>query len=1535
MRDNGIYFIKAFLIALVFTSVKSFAQVSVTPATGGMNLCVGNTNYTTLGNIVISEGANAGAEDDFFNDNTSRTYVLSAPTNFQFQPGTGTVSPNAGAGSNDFSGAVNINVTANTITLTYTVNGNARSDAFTISGIRVRATAPASFGYILRTGGDALQIGNTVGDARNHGTLFSIVPPIVSLTDNDADNIVCTSGSSNITFNAYGATTYEFFVDGASQGGPSGTSTLNYNWNNTVGSPHSIHVVGTANGCSVQSSTINISVTQSPTMNWTPLYQSFALSDGNVAFDTNGTYGQNPMGGNLSFSGPGVSSSGSNYVFSPSAAGSGTHQVTANYTQSGCSVSDMKMFSVNAVNAISGLNTSYCIYDGGSNLTISPAPKITYGYLYYNWNILGYSFIPNQTYYSNNYNFVPEYFSTIAGGLSQINYGIARIFVYYSDGTLSPQVETYVYPRPTVTLFPVGGSNQLCNNGAPIPLIISPADNGNGQTWVSGSGVVENPNGSGNWFLNPNAGGTGNRTITYQYRDNASGCENTSSQIVTVNPPPTAAITDIFDPVGYCTNSNAFALQGTPVGGTFSGPGTFSNYFYPYYNTTIGSNTITYTYTDGNGCSDSETRDITIFNAPSVSIRMVNSDTSLCLPELGSGTYTLEARHQGPATDVVWQAYDGSVYAAIGNSGTFAPAAPSPGFNAATAFTNSAYQATEGIAYIQAYTTGQPAACPAAYSYGYAFMIPKPTITITNLTKLEYCTAEPNFALAGKTTYFFPDYNNFPLNSNTGAVTDFVSVSSPSDPAPNPALASPIFQPSSALPGDHIIRWTYTDLNGCNHFKDTTITINENPVADFVIDSGRCATKNTFFNSSASYLPPSTTVYYKWDFGDGTTLADTSDLPDPQYRYMFPGGYPVSLTLQTSDGCSNTKALTGANLLTIQSIPVSDFDYRFQCLGDLTQFDTLSVVQTGAFKSRTWIFADEFNNPFDSIYQTVGAATSYTFANAKSYRVTVVDSTTLGCTDRKRRTLFILPYITPTVTSPYAISFKDSSGNWGESGIRSTWVHDIPIAAKKALMYRGGQGITDSVWVTNSDSLYNYGEKSHLNSPCFNFSQLEKPMISIKLWTATQEQIAGAVLNSSTDNGISWNTIGRVGDGVAWYNTIGIAGSPGTISTNDGWSGVDTAWRIAKIGLPTLANFNPAQKIRFRIVFGSPGDSTIARSEGIAIDSVWIGNKNKVLLMEHFTNYNTSSGTTTPSVIAAENVTNIIRDTRAADVATLYYHTSFPSTDAFNNYYPEGPSSRVLYHGVSSAPRTVLDGNYYNGNVYSGGTSEARLELKDVDARTLETAIFNLDLTTDFRLDTVFVGTRIKYTGKIPLSRDIILHTVVTEDDSSGVVKYASIVRQMLPDAAGNYINKTWLTDDELHYTNSWIHNLPASSKLGVVTFVQDAITREVYQAAYLRGSGSLGDFVADVQGEEKSGSIKMFPNPASDEVFVIFGKASTENIDWEVLDNIGRKVDQGICTAGKDGFSINLAKYAGGVYHVKIRKPNGEVDHKELVVVH
>jgi len=111
-------------------------------------------------------------------------------------------------------------------------------------------------------------------------------------------------------------------------------------------------------------------------------------------------------------------------------------------------------------------------------------------------------------------------------------------------------------------------------------------------------------------------------TTTYSVTvsDN-SGSSDVAQVKVTVNPLPVVDFTGLE--AEYETKDNPSLLTGTPPGGTFTGSGIISNTFYPTVAGIGGPYSITYSYTDTKGCSNSITKQVTV--KASVGIPMTNS----------------------------------------------------------------------------------------------------------------------------------------------------------------------------------------------------------------------------------------------------------------------------------------------------------------------------------------------------------------------------------------------------------------------------------------------------------------------------------------------------------------------------------------------------------------------------------------------------------------------------------------------------------------------------------------------------------------------------------------------------------------------------------------------------------------------------------------------------------------------------------------------------------------------------------------------
>ncbi len=168
--------------------------------------------------------------------------------------------------------------------------------------------------------------------------------------------------------------------------------------------------------------------------------------------------------------------------------------------------------------------------------------------------------------------------------------GTQTIFYNITDAFGCPQSTSgmiTVNTAPTVNQQPF---NPVCSYASPVTLSGgSPA----GGVY-SGSGV------SGGQF-DPSFG---TQTITYTYTD-ANGCSDNDVQTFTVNAAPTAGLSS--SDLSPCVNHGAVTLTGTPAGGTYFGSAALTGNLFNPTTAGVGSHPVSYSYTDGNGCSDTAT----------------------------------------------------------------------------------------------------------------------------------------------------------------------------------------------------------------------------------------------------------------------------------------------------------------------------------------------------------------------------------------------------------------------------------------------------------------------------------------------------------------------------------------------------------------------------------------------------------------------------------------------------------------------------------------------------------------------------------------------------------------------------------------------------------------------------------------------------------------------------------------------------------------------------------------------------------------
>jgi len=180
-------------------------------------------------------------------------------------------------------------------------------------------------------------------------------------------------------------------------------------------------------------------------------------------------------------------------------------------------------------------------------------------------------------------------------------------------------------------------------------------------------------------------------------------------------------------------------------------------------------------------------------------------------------------------------------------------------------------------------------------------------------------------------------------------------------------------------------------------------------------------------------------------------------------------------------------------------------------------------------------------------------------------------------------------YVFPTVSYPYLTSFETSTAHWYPTGTNSTWQWGNPSGT---VINKASDGT--KAWVTSLNSVYKNEEFSFLESPCYNLSAAEYPILAFDYMLDVEEGVDGFSVEYSTDGGLSWAILPEhVGYANNWFDT-----EPVTALGADGWSVNKTEYITAKNLLPDDAKVDG---LKFRFVFASNETDTL---EGVAIDNI-------------------------------------------------------------------------------------------------------------------------------------------------------------------------------------------------------------------------------------------------------------------------------------------------------------------------------------------
>ena len=180
--------------------------------------------------------------------------------------------------------------------------------------------------------------------------------------------------------------------------------------------------------------------------------------------------------------------------------------------------------------------------------------------------------------------------------------------------------------------------------------------------------------------------------------------------------------------------------------------------------------------------------------------------------------------------------------------------------------------------------------------------------------------------------------------------------------------------------GTYTVTLDVQTSTGCTNTGTYVVEVFAPPVADFDFTIP-CEGQPTIFTDQ-SIDTTGTIVSWNWTFGDGSPNEFTQN---PDHLYSVAGNYPVTLSIESSNGCTASIVQN----VTIYPSPTADFVFGLECGGEPVDLVSTSI---GNIVNYEWIY--------DSTSFSTDSSTSYIFpTTTDTHPVTLVVTTNLGCVD--------------------------------------------------------------------------------------------------------------------------------------------------------------------------------------------------------------------------------------------------------------------------------------------------------------------------------------------------------------------------------------------------------------------------------------------------------------------------------------------------------------------------------------------------------
>lgn len=318
--------------------------------------------------------------------------------------------------------------------------------------------------------------------------------------------------------------------------------------------------------------------------------------------------------------------------------------------------------------------------------------------------------------------------------------------------------------------------------------------------------------------------------------------------------------------------------------------------------------------------------------------------------------------------------------------------------------------------------------------------------------------------------------------------------------------------------------------------------------------------------------------------------------------------------------------------------------------------------------------------------------------------------------------------------------------------------------------------------------------------------------------------------------------------------------------------------------------------------------------------------------------YETFTSSTCPPCTPANVQMESVFDVNPGEYNSVKYQMNWPGTG--DPYYTSEGGDRRGYYGVNSVPRVEIDGGWdSNGNNVTQSVFD---QFQNVPAFVEMAATFSRWSKT---IETTVTITPLAdiTSNNLALFAVIYSHRDTANVKTNGETEFINVVKKMMPSSSGQSIasltSGTAVTQT-LSYSFNGSYVLPPNGQspanlnvehtvedfenLGVIAWLQDVNTREVYQsvdATYTVGQNE----------NELAAALSIYPNPATDVINVDADFEGTANV--RLISLLGQEVQgyQGELSAGTT-LRIPTETLAKGTYLLVVSKDGST--HAEPVVI-